>query len=170
MVRDLSVFAFGFWLVDAMYGFCGSSNSYIPCIPLAAAVTAIGRTFLLHASVFCFSCKCMIVAGELIMKTKELIETKFTAPSCTPVVIYGYAMFHVEHKHTHPTCLFVFSCSDTDSVMVNFNLPDGSSQSIQRAMELGKQAASFVTSKYPRPIQLEFEKVCVVFTCSLFRL
>ena len=44
---------------------------------------------------------------------------------------------------------------DTDSVMVNFRVKD-----IARAMELGREAAAFVSKTFIKPIKLEFEKVC----------
>jgi DNA polymerase delta subunit 1 len=43
---------------------------------------------------------------------------------------------------------------DTDSVMVNFGVND-----IARAMELGKDAADYVSATFIKPIKLEFEKV-----------
>ena len=43
---------------------------------------------------------------------------------------------------------------DTDSVMVNFRVKD-----IARAMELGQEAAAFVSKTFIKPIKLEFEKV-----------
>lgn len=43
---------------------------------------------------------------------------------------------------------------DTDSVMVKFGV-----KKIEEAMELGKEAADYVTSKFIKPIKLEFEKV-----------
>ena len=43
---------------------------------------------------------------------------------------------------------------DTDSVMVNFKV-----DTIEKAMELGKEAADFVSQKFIAPIKLEFEKV-----------
>lgn len=43
---------------------------------------------------------------------------------------------------------------DTDSVMVKFGV-----KSIEDAMELGRKAADYVTSKFIKPIKLEFEKV-----------
>jgi DNA polymerase delta subunit 1 len=43
---------------------------------------------------------------------------------------------------------------DTDSVMVNFGVAD-----IGRAMELGKDAADYVSATFVKPIKLEFEKV-----------
>ncbi|XP_057321007.1 DNA polymerase delta catalytic subunit isoform X2 [Microplitis mediator] len=43
---------------------------------------------------------------------------------------------------------------DTDSVMVKFG-----TKKIEEAMELGKEAADYVTGKFIKPIKLEFEKV-----------
>jgi hypothetical protein len=43
---------------------------------------------------------------------------------------------------------------DTDSVMVHFKVPDTA-----RAMELGKDAADYVSATFVKPINLEFEKV-----------
>lgn len=43
---------------------------------------------------------------------------------------------------------------DTDSVMVKFGV-----KAIEDAMELGREAADYVTSKFIKPIKLEFEKV-----------
>jgi len=45
---------------------------------------------------------------------------------------------------------------DTDSVMVRFGVP-----TVAESMELGKEAAEYVSSKFAKPIKLEFEKVCV---------
>jgi len=43
---------------------------------------------------------------------------------------------------------------DTDSVMVKFGV-----DTVAEAMELGKEAATHVSSKFVKPIKLEFEKV-----------
>lgn len=43
---------------------------------------------------------------------------------------------------------------DTDSVMVNFKV-----SSLEKTMELGKEAAEIVSAKFINPIKLEFEKV-----------
>ena len=43
---------------------------------------------------------------------------------------------------------------DTDSVMVHFKVPQ-----VARAMELGQEAAEFVSKTFIKPIKLEFEKV-----------
>lgn len=44
---------------------------------------------------------------------------------------------------------------DTDSVMVNFKV-----KSLERSMELGREAAELISAKFIKPIKLEFEKVC----------
>jgi len=49
---------------------------------------------------------------------------------------------------------------DTDSVMVRFGVP-----TVAESMELGKEAAEYVSSKFAKPIKLEFEKVRVGFFC-----
>lgn len=43
---------------------------------------------------------------------------------------------------------------DTDSVMIKFGV-----KTLERSMELGREAAEFVSSKFVDPIKLEFEKV-----------
>ena len=43
---------------------------------------------------------------------------------------------------------------DTDSVMVHFGVPDNAT-----AMELGKEAADYVSATFVKPIKLEFDKV-----------
>jgi DNA polymerase delta subunit 1 len=43
---------------------------------------------------------------------------------------------------------------DTDSVMVKFGTAD-----LKESMRLGKEAAEFITAKFVKPINLEFEKV-----------
>lgn len=43
---------------------------------------------------------------------------------------------------------------DTDSVMVKFGV-----STLERSMELGREAADFVSQKFVKPIKLEFEKV-----------
>lgn len=43
---------------------------------------------------------------------------------------------------------------DTDSVMINFGV-----KTLERSMELGREAAEFVSERFVKPIKLEFEKV-----------
>lgn len=43
---------------------------------------------------------------------------------------------------------------DTDSVMVNFQV-----KSLEKCMELGREAAEMISNKFVKPIKLEFEKV-----------
>ena len=72
---------------------------------------------------------------QMIERTKEEVEAKYNVAngySHDAVVIYG----------------------DTDSVMVKFGPKD-----LKQTMELGQEAAAFVSSKFIKPIKLEFEKV-----------
>lgn len=72
---------------------------------------------------------------QMIEKTKEEVEAKYTIAngySHDAQVIYG----------------------DTDSVMVKFG-----PNNLEEAMKLGQEAAEYVSSKFIKPIKLEFEKV-----------
>ena len=72
---------------------------------------------------------------EMIEKTKREVEAKYTLAngySHDAEVIYG----------------------DTDSVMVRFGTTE-----LEATMKLGEEAASSVSSKFIKPIKLEFEKV-----------
>ncbi|KIX92378.1 uncharacterized protein Z520_11852 [Fonsecaea multimorphosa CBS 102226] len=72
---------------------------------------------------------------QMIEKTKHEVEQKYTMAngySHDAQVIYG----------------------DTDSVMVKFGEKD-----LAKTMELGEEAANFVSAKFIKPIKLEFEKV-----------
>ncbi|GAA5869759.1 hypothetical protein JCM1840_000584 [Sporobolomyces johnsonii] len=72
---------------------------------------------------------------EMIEKTKQEVQDRYNTANGYPydaTVIYG----------------------DTDSVMVRFGCPD-----LETAMKLGAEAADYVTSKFVKPIKLEFEKV-----------
>ncbi|CAG9096468.1 unnamed protein product [Plutella xylostella] len=85
---------------------------------------------------------CLEISGSvtaygrtMIEFTKTEVEQKYTKSNGykeDAVVIYG----------------------DTDSVMVKFGV-----KTLEESMELGKEAAEFVSSKFVKPIKLEFEKV-----------
>ncbi|KAI4317080.1 hypothetical protein L6164_024989 [Bauhinia variegata] len=72
---------------------------------------------------------------QMIEHTKKLVEDKFTTFNGyvhNAEVIYG----------------------DTDSVMVQFGV-----SSVKEAMELGREAAEYISGTFIKPIKLEFEKV-----------
>ncbi|KAI9873908.1 MAG: DNA-directed DNA polymerase delta [Pleopsidium flavum] len=72
---------------------------------------------------------------QMIEKTKEEVEARYTIAngySHDAQVIYG----------------------DTDSVMVKFGPKE-----LDKAMDLGRDAATYVSAKFIQPIKLEFEKV-----------
>ncbi|KFY30776.1 hypothetical protein V493_01672 [Pseudogymnoascus sp. VKM F-4281 (FW-2241)] len=85
---------------------------------------------------------CLEIAGsttsygrQMIEKTKAEVEAKYT-------IANGYA---------HDAQVIY---GDTDSVMVKFGTKD-----LAESMKLGEEAAAFVSSKFVKPIKLEFEKV-----------
>ena len=84
----------------------------------------------------------------MIESTKALVEEKYTKEN-------GYAN---DAKIIY---------GDTDSVMVKFGV-----DTVAEAMELGKEAAAYVTTTFQKPINLDFEKgedrECL--TSSLFSL
>lgn len=59
--------------------------------------------------------------------------------------------FRVENGYKHDAVVIY---GDTDSVMVKFGV-----KTIEEAMKLGEEAASFVSSIFIKPIKLEFEKI-----------
>lgn len=85
---------------------------------------------------------CLEISGSvtaygrrMIEITKHEVETHFTIENGyenDASVIYG----------------------DTDSVMIKFGV-----KTLERSMELGREAADFVSAKFVKPIKLEFEKV-----------
>lgn len=102
----------------------------------------------------------------MIEKTKQLVESKYTvdngygadakvrvwAPPAAlrgPWTAYvtGTCLLHVPRQVVY---------GDTDSVMCRFGV-----SSVAEAMSLGREAAGWVSSHFPSPIQLEFEKVRV---------
>uniref|UniRef100_A0A5B7C8V6 DNA polymerase n=1 Tax=Davidia involucrata TaxID=16924 RepID=A0A5B7C8V6_DAVIN len=72
---------------------------------------------------------------QMIEHTKKLVEEKFTT-------LGGY-----EHNAE-------VIYGDTDSVMVLFGVP-----TVEAAMNLGREAADYISGTFMKPIKLEFEKV-----------
>lgn len=106
---------------------------------LALKVTAnsvYGFTGALRGSLPCLAISASTTAygRQMIDLTKELVEQKY----------------RIENGYQHDAVVIY---GDTDSVMVKFGTND-----ISEAMDLGKEAAEFVTSHFISPINLEFEK------------
>nr|XP_006813424.1 PREDICTED: DNA polymerase delta catalytic subunit-like [Saccoglossus kowalevskii] len=72
---------------------------------------------------------------QMIEQSKQLVEDKYN-------VANGYA---------HDAKVIY---GDTDSVMVKFGLP-----TVGESMDIGKEAAEYISKHFPPPIKLEFEKV-----------
>ena len=72
---------------------------------------------------------------QMIEKTKEEVEKRYT----------------IDNGYSHDAQVIY---GDTDSVMVKFGPKD-----LEKAMDLGRDAATYVSDKFIKPIKLEFEKV-----------
>ncbi|KAJ5166024.1 DNA polymerase delta catalytic subunit [Penicillium capsulatum] len=72
---------------------------------------------------------------QMIEKTKQEVEARYT----------------IANGYTHDAQVIY---GDTDSVMVKFGVTE-----LADAMKLGEEAAEYVSSKFIKPIKLEFEKV-----------
>nr|QZX63221.1 DNA polymerase delta subunit 1 [Halisarca dujardinii] len=72
---------------------------------------------------------------QMIEKSRELVEEKFT----------------VKNGHKHDAKVIY---GDTDSVMVRFGVA-----TVGESIQLGQEAAAFISTHFPPPIKLEFEKV-----------
>ena len=71
----------------------------------------------------------------MIEKSQRLVEEKYC----------------IENGYTHQAKVIY---GDTDSVMVKFG-----GDTVEESMELGKEAASYISTHFPPPTKLEFEKV-----------
>lgn len=72
---------------------------------------------------------------QMIERTKEEVEARYT----------------IANGYTHDAQVIY---GDTDSVMVKFGPKE-----LEKAMDLGRDAATYVSAKFINPIKLEFEKV-----------
>ena len=100
----------------------------------------VGLVFVL--TIFNIALQSVTAFGRMMIeRTKELVELKYTVENgykTNAKVIYG----------------------DTDSVMVKFGV-----ESVAESMELGREAASYVSGHFVKPIKLEFEKVEYRWSC-----
>lgn len=85
---------------------------------------------------------CLEISQSVTSFGREMIETTRKAVLQQYTIANGY-----EYDA-------VVIYGDTDSVMVKFGVP-----TVAQAMELGREAAAFVSKQFVSPIKLEFEKV-----------
>lgn len=97
---------------NSVYGFLGASKGFLPCVPIAASVTATGR--------------------NMIEKTKNMALQLVPGSN----VVYG----------------------DTDSVMVQFNVPDEHRHDMAYHFKIAEDVAQKISDTFPGCIELEFEK------------
>nr|BAJ78758.1 DNA polymerase delta catalytic subunit [Gynaikothrips ficorum] len=85
---------------------------------------------------------CLEISGSVTAYGRTMIEQTKTNVE---------EKYRIENGYKHDAVVIY---GDTDSVMVKFGV-----KTLEEAMELGREAAEFVTSKFIKPIKLEFEKV-----------
>ncbi|KAK4705460.1 DNA polymerase delta subunit 1, partial [Phenoliferia sp. Uapishka_3] len=124
---------------NSVYGFTGATVGKLPCLPISMSVTAYGR--------------------EMIERTKQVRDFAFQGLISRPQNLTNIVLPLQEVQDKYNTANGYEYDSrviygDTDSVMVRFGCPD-----LETAMQLGAEAAEFVTQKFVKPIKLEFEKV-----------
>ena len=85
---------------------------------------------------------CLAIASSTTSYGRQMIEATKAEVE---------AKYNIANGYSHDAQVIY---GDTDSVMVKFGLKD-----LAKTMELGQEAATFVSSKFIKPIKLEFEKV-----------
>ncbi len=85
---------------------------------------------------------CLPIASSTTSYGREMIEKTKTEVE---------ARYNIANGYSHDAQVIY---GDTDSIMVKFGPKD-----LEKAMELGRDAASYVSAKFIKPIKLEFEKV-----------
>ena len=138
---------------NSVYGFTGATIGKLPCLAISSSVTAYGR--------------------QMIEKTKQVgcpYHTLSTILNFFVCMQEVEAEFSLSNGHSYNAEVIY---GDTDSVMVKFGPSDlktvmvlGAFHNVSRyhsaqsrVGDAGAQAAAFVTAKFIKPINLEFEKV-----------
>lgn len=85
---------------------------------------------------------CLAIASSTTSYGRQMIEK-------TKMEVEG--KYNIANGYSHDAQVIY---GDTDSVMVKFGPKE-----LEKAMELGQEAAAFVSAKFIKPIKLEFEKV-----------
>ncbi|CAB1350178.1 unnamed protein product, partial [Coregonus sp. 'balchen'] len=126
---------------NSVYGFTGAQVGKLPCLEISQVSTLpsllklSGSKWKLGPGPQASGASVTGFGRQMIEQTKQLVESKYTISNgyqADAKVIYG----------------------DTDSVMVKLGV-----DTVSRAMEVGREAAEWVSSHFTPPIKLEFEKV-----------
>lgn len=111
----------------------------------------------------------------MIEKTKQLVESKYTlangykGDAKVRALWFFFVMPLIQSKRAIPITDVCVSLQviygDTDSVMCKLGV-----KTVTEAMEIGREAAEWVSSHFTPPIKLEFEKVCICHIASISEL
>lgn len=126
--------------MNSVYGFLGATKGMLPCVPIAASVTATGRA--------------------MIQQTKDLVERLVpgsnvvygdTGKQRVNSVPHGRVRTSTDNPHHHRR-------TRADSVMVIFNVGEARRHDLQAHFEVAGRIAAEISATFKRPNELEFEK------------
>lgn len=162
-----------------MYGFTGATVGQLPCLAIASSTTSYGRQLLMRTKDYvqthftlengCVARVCR--SSEQEVKDRQRIFILFLSfnagksvlsPSmliCSCILLFSPSSYVHSLSATRYTCNSYPANADvvygdTDSVMIKFG-----AATVAETMPLAEKAAAEVSSIFPDPVKLEFEKV-----------
>ncbi|KAJ9506485.1 hypothetical protein QJQ45_019412 [Haematococcus lacustris] len=171
---------------NSVYGFTGATVGKMPCLAISASTTAYGRNMIMHTRQMVqdrynrqngYEADCEVIYGDtdsVMVNFKEDLALP-CPPAPLPFPILTYPML------VNPTLAVMIMTVMTQPVPVVTGMflaemllvvvvvvvvmvvlvvvSAVQVPSVARAMELGREAADFVSATFIRPVKLEFEKV-----------
>jgi len=136
--------------MNSVYGFCGAAKGYLPCVALAASVTATGRAMIERTRdlVLEYSPGSSVIYGDTGAFCRRVVGGWLSSVVCrglsgsTPVV---------DSSATES--------ASADSVMCLLEGP----RDLDSQFAAAEALAARISAVFPPPIQLEFEKVYAVY-------
>lgn len=120
--------------MNSVYGFGGATKGMLPCVPIAASVTATGRA--------------------MIQKTKALAESLVPGSR----VVYGVSGRRARAVRASLRSQPCWPAQDTDSVMVIFDLGEAKRHDMAAHFEVAERVAKEISATFKAPNELEPEK------------
>lgn len=127
--------------MNSAYGFAGASQGFLPCVPIAASVTATGRL--------------------MIQKTKMLVEQLIPGSR----VVYGDTGAGARARACACACAgagmqvpTIIEIVHADSVMCILNLGEDKRHDLHAHFTVAEKLAADISETFAKPVELEFEK------------
>lgn len=136
---------------NSVYGFLGASKGFLPCVPIAASVTATGRLMIE---------KTKNMAMELVPGS-EVVYGDTGALIVMIISTRNASLPRISDTSTRRLSFF------TDSVMVRFNVPEKDRHNMHVHFRIAEDVAQKISETFPGCIELEFEKYVMCCPCLL---